>query len=178
MAIHAYARYGDGKMIKRLLLRLLGLKRNPFHPLLLYNGTPDIGRNVYVGAFSEINAKGGSVKIGNGCDIASYVSINVADSHKKCIGFSSSIERGCIILEDCVFVGSHTFIGGRVKIGHHSVIAAHTCLVADGLIIPPYSLVVGNPYKVKERYYLKHIVKPIPPETRIICENGRNENYE
>jgi acetyltransferase-like isoleucine patch superfamily enzyme len=56
-------------------------------------------------------------------------------------------------LENNVFVGSHSFIGGKVRIGHHSVIAAGTILIADGLIIPPYSLVIGNPYKVKEGYY-------------------------
>jgi len=177
-------------MIKRLLLKLLGLKINPFHPLLLINGNPDIGRNVYIGAFSEINAKGGTVAIGDGCDIASFVSINVADSHKKCIGLSDNIDRGQIILEDNVFVGSHSFIGGHVKVGHHSVIAAGTLLIADGLIIQPYSLIVGNPYVIKERYYLDKThgnlkvenitaayesMKPIPPLTRKINENGRIE---
>jgi acetyltransferase-like isoleucine patch superfamily enzyme len=144
-------------MIKRLILKILQLKINPFHPLLIFNGKPHIGKNVYVGAFSEINAKGGHIKIGDNCDIASFCSLNVADSHKKCISLSGSIERGQIILENNVFVGSHSFIGGRVKIGHHSVIAAGTILIADGLIIPPYSLVVGNPYVVKEGYYAKNI---------------------
>ena len=142
-------------MITRLILKLLKLSPNQFHPLTFIGGSPTIGRNVYIGLFSEVNAKGGTVKIGDNCDIASFVSINVADSHKKCIGLSSEIDRGQIILEDNVFVGSHSFIGGRVKIGRNSVIAAGTILIADGLIIPPYSLVVGNPYKVKEGYYAK-----------------------
>jgi acetyltransferase-like isoleucine patch superfamily enzyme len=154
-------------MIKKLILKVLQLSPNLFHPLLLINGNPDIGENVYIGAFSEINAKGGSISIGDNCDIASFCSLNVADSHKKCIGLSSHIDRGCIILEDNVFIGSHSFIGGRVKIGHHSVIAAHTCLIADGLIIPPYSLVVGNPYKVKERYYLDKLHGSIKAEDLI-----------
>lgn len=180
-------------MIKRLLLKLLQLNLNKFHPLLLINGNPDIGPGTYIGAFSEVNAKGGTVKIGDNCDIASFVSINVADSHKKCIGLSDSIDRGCIILENNVFVGSHSFIGGKVKIGHHSVIAAGTILIADGLIVPPYSLVVGNPYKVKEGCYGQHyfskeeIAKwfdvPIEVlndiktfETRKIYENGKVED--
>jgi acetyltransferase-like isoleucine patch superfamily enzyme len=142
-------------MILKLILKALRIPPNPFHPLTFIHGKPCIGKNVYVGLFSEVNAKGGSVRIGDNCDIASFVSINCADSHKKTIGLSNEVERGQIILEDNVFVGSHSFIGGRVKIGHNSVIAAHTCLTADGLIIPPYSLVVGNPYKVKEGYYAK-----------------------
>ncbi|MFA5305907.1 MAG: hypothetical protein WC365_00510 [Candidatus Babeliales bacterium] len=142
-------------MITKLILKALQISSNPYHPLTFIHGTPDIGRNTYIGLFSEINAKGGSVKIGDNCDIASFVSINCADSHKKCIGLADEIDRGCIILEDNVFVGSHSFIGGRVKIGHHSVVAAHTCLIADGLIIPPYSLIVGNPFVVKSGYYAK-----------------------
>jgi acetyltransferase-like isoleucine patch superfamily enzyme len=104
---------------------------------------------------SEINAKGGTVIIGDNCDIASFVSINCADSHKKCIGLSDYIERGQIILGDNVFVGSHSFIGGKVKIGHNSVIAAGTVLIADGLIIPPYSLIIGK--LVKEGYYANRV---------------------
>ena len=140
-------------MITNLILKLLHLTPNKFHPLTFIHGKPCIGKNVYVGLFSEVNAKGGHVRIGDNCDIASFVSINCADSHKKCIGLADEIDRGCIILEDNVFVGSHSFIGGRVKIGHHSVVAAHTCLLIDGLIVPPYSLIMGNPYKVKEGYY-------------------------
>jgi acetyltransferase-like isoleucine patch superfamily enzyme len=142
-------------MIKQILSKLLGLRPNPFHVLLYIGGSPVIGRNVYIGLFSEINAKDGHISIGDNCDIASFVSINVADSHKKCIGLSDHIDRGQIIIEENVFVGSHSFIGGRVKIGHHSVVAAGTMLIADGLIIPSYSLIIGNPYKVKEGYYAK-----------------------
>jgi len=165
-------------MIKRLLIKILQLSPNPFHPLILFNGKPRIGKNVYVGAFSEINAKGGTVIIGDNCDIASFCSLNVADSHKKCIGLSEHIDRGQIILEDNVFIGSHSFIGGKIKIGHHSAIAAGTILIADGLIIPPYSLIAGNPCQIKPGYYLNHIAKPVPPETRKIRENGRTGNYE
>jgi acetyltransferase-like isoleucine patch superfamily enzyme len=144
-------------MIRKLILRALQIPSNQFHPLTFIHGMPDIGRNVYIGLFSEVNAKGGYVRIGDNCDIASFVSINIADSHKKCIGLSCETDRGCIILEDNVFVGSHSFIGGRVKVGHHSVISAGCILIADGVIIPPYSLIVGNPYKVKEGYYAKDI---------------------
>jgi acetyltransferase-like isoleucine patch superfamily enzyme len=144
-------------MIKKLILKILQISPNPFHPLTFVCGTPDIGKNVYIGLFSEINAKGGYISIGDNCDIASFVSINVADSHKKCIGLSSEIDRGQIVLEDNIFVGSHSFVGGRVKIGHHSVVAAGTVLIADGLIIPPYSLIIGHPFVIKEGYYAKDI---------------------
>jgi acetyltransferase-like isoleucine patch superfamily enzyme len=137
----------------KLLVSSLDLRQNRFHPLVFVNGDPEIGAGTYIGLFSEVNARGAKVKIGKNCDIASFVSINVADSHKKCIDISDTIGRQPIILEDNVFVGSHSFIGGGVKIGHHSVVGAGTTLVKGGEI-PPYSLVVGNPVKVKEGYFL------------------------
>lgn len=137
----------------KLIIDCLDLRDNPFHPLVFINGNPQIGKDVFIGFYSEINAKNGNVVIGNNCDIASFVSINVADSHKKCIGLSKEIQRGNIVLEDNVFVGSHSFIGGNVYIGHHSVVAAGTILINEEYI-PPYSLIKGNPAKIQKEYYL------------------------
>lgn len=136
------------------LIDVLDLRKNPFHPLVYFNGPEcaEIGENVFVGLFSEINAKGSKVIIKDGCDIAGFVSINVADSHKRCIGLAKDIERGPITLEECVFVGSHSFIGGHTHIGHHSVVAAGTILIKGGYI-PPYSLIKGNPAKIYPGYY-------------------------
>jgi acetyltransferase-like isoleucine patch superfamily enzyme len=136
-----------------LLIELFDLRKNPFHPLVFVHGTPELGVGVYVGLFSMINAKGGQVVIGDHCDIASFVSINVADSHKRTIGLSDQIERAKIVLGDHVFVGSHCFIGGNTTIGHHSVVAAGTVLINGGEI-PPYSLIVGNPAVIKPGRYL------------------------
>jgi acetyltransferase-like isoleucine patch superfamily enzyme len=134
-----------------LLIKALDLRENPFHPLVFISGEPKIGKNVYIGFFSEINAKGAEVIIGNNCDIASFVSINVADSHKKCIGLKKEDERKPIIIENNVFIGSHCFVKGGAHIGHHSVVAAGT--IVEGIKIPPYSQVYGNPMNVKEGYY-------------------------
>jgi acetyltransferase-like isoleucine patch superfamily enzyme len=137
---------------RSIMIELFDLRKNPFHPLVFINGTPEFGKGTCVGFFSEINAKGGRIVIGDSCDIASFVSINVADSHKACIGILDTIQRGTIILGDHVFIGSHSFIGGNTSVGHHSVIAAGTILINGG-VIPPYSLVAGNPAKTKPGYY-------------------------
>ncbi|MHB1207140.1 MAG: acyltransferase [Rhodospirillaceae bacterium] len=134
-----------------LFSRLIGFKKNRFHPLVWILGAPEIGQNVYIGGFSEVNATGAKVVIGDGCDIASFVSINCADSHKKCIGLAEHVERLDITLENNVFVGSHSVIKGGAYVGHHSVVAAGT-IVEPG-VIPPYSLVVGNPMQCKPGYY-------------------------
>ncbi len=142
------------KKFLKLLIDTLDLRQNDFHPLVFINGKPKIGKNVHIGFFSEINAKDSEIVIGDNCDIGSFVSINVADSHKKCIGLNNTIERKPIKIENNVFIGSHTFIGGGTHIGHHSVVGAGTILINAGYI-PPYSLVVGNPPKIKSGYYRK-----------------------
>lgn len=136
---------------KRLLEQVTTFKSNPFHPFVWINGAPEIGEGVSIGGFSEVNAKGARVSIGSKCDIASFVSINCADSHKRCIGLSEEIERADILIEDHVFIGSHCFVKGGAHIGHHSVVAAGT-IVEPGHI-PPYSLVRGNPMQVRPGYY-------------------------
>jgi len=139
-----------------LLNEILGLKPNDFHPLVFINAPEscEFGKNVYIGYLSEVNARGSKIIIKDNCDIAGFVSINVADSHKRCIGLKDEIDRGPITLEECVFVGSHSFIGGHTHIGHHSVVAAGTILIKGGYI-PPYSLIKGNPAKIYPGYYSK-----------------------
>jgi acetyltransferase-like isoleucine patch superfamily enzyme len=137
--------------------KLIQIPENRFHPLVYIGGKPKIGRNVYIGLFSEVNAKGAKVTIGNNCDIASFVSINVADSHRKCISLMKEIEHKDIIIEDNVFIGSHCFIKKGAHIGHHSVVAAGT--IVEGIKIPPYSLVIGNPMKIRRDYYKKFLKK-------------------
>jgi len=140
---------------KTLLAQATGMQENRFHPFVWIVGDPEIGEGVYIGGFSVVNARGALVRIGAHCDIASFVSINCADSHKRCIGLATDIERKNIVIEDHVFIGSHSFIKGGVHIGHHSVVAAGT-IVAPG-VIPPYSLVAGNPMRVRPRYYRKRL---------------------
>lgn len=140
-----------------LFSRLTHFGKNRFHPLVWILGEPEIGENVYIGGLSEVNARGARISIGDNCDIASFVSINCADSHKKCIGLAEEVERKDIVLEHNVFVGSHSVIKGGAQIGHHTVVAAGT--VVEGVEIPPYSLVIGNPMQVKAGYYLKKLPK-------------------
>jgi acetyltransferase-like isoleucine patch superfamily enzyme len=137
---------------KRKIINAIEIPENRFHPMVYIGGTPKIGKGTYIGLFSEINANKGKVVIGENCDIASFVAINCADSHLKTIGIEGEIIRSNITLENNVFVGSHSFIGGNNHIGHHSVIAAGTILINGGLI-PPFSLIVGNPAVVKKAYY-------------------------
>jgi len=145
------------RKFRRLLFTVIDNEENPFHPFVLIHGRPQIGKNVYIGCFSEVNARGAKVIIGDNCDIASFVSLNVADSHKACIGLVNEISQKDIIIEQNVFIGSHSFIKGGTHIGHHSVIGAGT--IVEGVEVPPYSLVIGNPMEIKEGYYKLNLEK-------------------
>ena len=139
----------DAAQFKSHLLAAIGNKDNPYHPFVWINGSPEIGPRTYIGGFSEVNAKGARVVIGKDCDIASFVAINVADSHRRCIGLAAENDCRDIIIGDCVFIGSHCAVLGGAAIGHHSVIAAGTIVRAG--VIPPFSLVIGN--EVRPQYY-------------------------
>lgn len=142
----------DLDQFKQSFNALTNFKENQFHPFVWILGSPIIGKNVFIGGFSIINASESLISIGDNCDIASFVTINCADSHLKTIELSNEIARNAIILENNVFIGSHSVIKGGCHIGHHSVIAAATCVESG--YIPPYSLVSGNPMMVKPGYYL------------------------
>ena len=130
----------------RVFSEHIDFKENLFHPLVWIHGEPDIGANVYIGGLSEVNATGCRVSIGDNCDIASFVAINGADSHRKTLELIEEVERQDITIEHNVFVGSHSVIKGGAHIGHHSVVAAGT--IVDPGHYPPYSLLVGNPMQV------------------------------
>jgi acetyltransferase-like isoleucine patch superfamily enzyme len=134
---------------RELFLGMIDNRENPYHPLVWMNGTPEIGAGCKIGFFTEVFAKGARLVIGEGCDIGSFVAINVADSHRRCIGLSETIAYREIIIGDRVFVGSHCVILGGVVIGHHSVIAAGS--IVRPVTIPPFSLVVGD--QVRPEYY-------------------------
>jgi len=145
----------DPEEFKKSLSTATGMQQNRFHPFVWIVGEPQIGEGVYIGGFSEVNARGANVVIGDFCDIASFVSINCADSHELCIGLAKSVSRRDILIADHVFIGSHSVVKGGTRIGHHSVIAAGA-IVGPGEI-PPYSLVVGNPMVIKAGYYRNRI---------------------
>lgn len=136
---------------------LTDIPKNRFHPLVWIGGEPEIGKDVYIGGMSEIYAKGARVVIGDHCDIASFVSVNCSDSHKRCIELVDEVDKRDIIIENNVYIGTQSYIGGGVHIGHHSVIGAGT-MVRRGEY-PPYSLIVGNPAVVKPGYYKDKITE-------------------
>ena len=100
---------------------------------------------------ADINGTDSSIVIGEGADIAAFVTINCADSHLRCLGISEEIERKPIVIEDHVFVGQGAIILGGTHIGHHSVIGAG--VVLKGEHIPPYSRITSPSPFIQPGFY-------------------------
>lgn len=130
----------------------IAAKKERFHPLVLINGDPKIGEGTKIGIFSEIFDKAGIVQIGADCDIGSFVAINCADSSAKATNRSDSIRTSPITIDDACFIGSHSFIGPGTHLGRGCVVAAGT-IIRGNRNYPPFSLVWGNPARVKKGYY-------------------------
>ena len=127
-------------------------------PTVRLLGDVVLGRDVNIGGPSELMARHSRIVIGDGCDIASYVTITTADSHRLCIGMSAVIQRKEVVIGDHVFIGQGAIILKGTRIGHHSVIGAG--VVLSGQEIPPYSR-VRLPEPVIERGYYGRIPEAV-----------------
>lgn len=108
-------------------------------------GNIDLGEHSYLSAPAEINGKDSLIEIGPGCDIAGFVTISTADSHKRCIGASNETERRPIRIGRHVFVGQGAIILGGCDIGDYSVIGAG--VVLKNAKVPAHTIVrVCKPY--------------------------------
>ena len=116
------------KIIQKIFTKFTTFKANPYHPLVWINGNPKIGKNVVISGFSEINANHINVTIGDNCDIASFVTINAADSHKRCIGLSDEIDRKDITIGNNVFIGSGVELIAPITVEDGATVAAGSTL--------------------------------------------------
>lgn len=117
------------------------------------NRAKSIGEGTKIGAFCDIGA---DVVIGRNCNIQCHVTI----SNGTVVGDNVFLAPKVTILNDKymdgkiepVRIGSNARIGGgsillpRVKIGEHAVVGSGSVVTKD---VPPYTLVYGNPARVR-----------------------------
>jgi phenylacetic acid degradation protein len=121
------------------------------HPQAVVTGNVVIGKDVYIGPGAMLRGDWGGIDIGDGCNVQENCVIHMfpgiivrlkASAH---IGHGAII-HGAVIGSNCL-VGMNSVVMDRVEIGDESIIGALT-LVTEGTIIPPRSLVVGNPGRI------------------------------
>lgn len=123
------------------------LPANPYHPLAWIVGEPDIGDDVWIGAFTVIDGSGG-LSIGSGCDIAAGAHIYTHSTVARCLtDRARDTERAPTTIGRNVHIGANAVVLMGSEIGDYSVIGAGA-VVREGTVAPPYSLLVGVPARV------------------------------
>jgi Carbonic anhydrases/acetyltransferases, isoleucine patch superfamily len=124
-----------------------GIPANPYNPHAWLVGSPQIGDDVWIGAFTVIDGSGG-LTIGDGCDISAGVHIYTHSTVARCVtNKGREIERRETSLGRNVYVGANAVILMGANIGDQSVVAAGA-VVTEGTVAAAHSLLVGVPARV------------------------------
>lgn len=121
------------------------------HPLATVTGNVIIGKHVYIGPGAAIRGDWGGIEIKDGCNVQENCTIHMFPGVTVVLEEDAHIGHGAIIhgahIGKNVMVGMNSVVMDDAKIGNNSIIGALSFVKAKS-IIPPNSLVVGNPAKV------------------------------
>jgi phenylacetic acid degradation protein len=121
------------------------------HPQASVTGNVVIGKNVYIGPGAAIRGDWGGIHIEDGCNVQENCTIHMFPGVTVVLKEGAHIGHGAIIhgatIGKNAMIGMNAVIMDEVQIGDGSIIGALT-FVKAGEIIPPRSLVVGNPGKI------------------------------
>jgi phenylacetic acid degradation protein len=121
------------------------------HPHAAVTGHVYIGKNVYIGPGAAIRGDWGRIIIEDGCNVQENCTIHMFPGLTARLKEGAHIGHGAIIHgaligRNCL-VGMNAVVMDHVELGDESIIGALT-LVREKEIIPPRSLVAGNPGKI------------------------------
>ena len=121
------------------------------HPQAAVTGNVIIGKNVYVGPGAAIRGDWGGIIIEDGCNVQENCTIHMFPGTTVILKKGAHIGHGAIIhgatIGENAMVGMNSVVMDEVVIGDGSIIGALSFIKA-GEVIPPRSLVVGNPGKI------------------------------
>ena len=121
------------------------------HPQAAVTGNVIIGKNVYVGPGAALRGDWGQIIIEDGCNVQENCTIHMFPGITVLLKESAHIGHGAIIHgatigKNCL-VGMNAVIMDNVQLGDECIVGALTFIKADE-VIPPRSMVVGNPAKI------------------------------
>lgn len=123
------------------------LPSNAYNPHAWFVGEVAVGDGCWVGAFTVLDGSGG-LTIGRGCDISAGAQIYSHSTVRRVVADGTAdVERAPTAIGDHVHVGAGAVILMGAQIGDHCVIGAGA-VVAQFVVVPPWSLVVGIPGRV------------------------------
>jgi len=121
------------------------------HPQAVVTGNVIIGKDVYIGPGAAIRGDWGLIVIEDGCNVQENCTIHMFPGVTVTLHAGAHIGHGAIIHgatigRNCL-VGMNAVVMDRVHVGDESIVGALAFVAAD-TVVPPRSVIVGNPAKV------------------------------
>ena len=121
------------------------------HPLAAVTGNVIIGKNCYIGPGAAIRGDWGEIILEDGVNVQENCTVHMFPGKSIRLKESAHVGHGAIIhganLGKNCMIGMNAVIMDDAEIGEESIVGAMAFIKAE-TIIPPKSLVVGNPGKI------------------------------
>lgn len=121
------------------------------HPQAVVTGNVIIGKNCYIGPGAALRGDWGGIILEDGCNVQENCTIHMFPGITVRLREGSHIGHGAVIHgaqigRNCL-VGMNSVLMDQVELGEESIVGALS-FIREGTIIPPRSLVVGNPARI------------------------------
>lgn len=121
------------------------------HPQATVTGNVIIGKDCYIGPGAALRGDWGGIVLEDGCNVQENCTVHMFPGVTVTLEKSAHIGHGAIIHGARIgrnsMIGMNSVIMDDVVIGEESIVGA-LAFVKQNTVIPPRSLVVGNPAKV------------------------------
>ncbi|KOA21034.1 putative acetyltransferase [Clostridium homopropionicum DSM 5847] len=109
-------------------------------------GDVRVGKKVWIGPFTMLEAVSGTITIGDFCSISTGVQIYTHDAAMHAVsGGKVEFKKGDVYIGHNTYIGSMTIIKENVSVGNHCVIGANSFVNRN---IEDYSIAIGTPARV------------------------------
>jgi carbonic anhydrase/acetyltransferase-like protein (isoleucine patch superfamily) len=121
------------------------------HPQAAVTGNVIIGKDCYIGPGAALRGDWGGIVLEDGCNVQENCTVHMFPGITVYLRAGAHIGHGAVIHgaeigRNCL-VGMNSVIMDRVILGEESIVGALT-FIKEGEILPPRSLVVGNPGRI------------------------------
>lgn len=121
------------------------------HPLSAVTGNVIIGKDCYIGPGAALRGDWGKIILEDGCNVQENCTVHMFPGVTVLLKAGAHIGHGAVIHGATIgancLVGMNAVIMDNVQLGDESIVGALSFIKA-GEIIPPRSLLVGNPAKI------------------------------